>query len=65
MFKFNKKDTRTTSLVFSRRSSVFIVNFERILHFFSSVSIAGFEEVNICWVNPLDTSSKSIMFIIN
>ena len=30
-----------------RRSSVFIVNFEYILHFFSSASIADFEQVNV------------------
>ena len=33
-----------------RRSAVFIVNFEHILHFFSSVSIVDFEQVNVRWV---------------
>ena len=32
------------------RSAVFIVNFEHILHFFSSVSIVDFEQVNVRWV---------------
>ena len=36
-----------------RRSTVFIVNFECILHLFtpsSIVSIVGFEKLNVCWV---------------
>ena len=32
MFKVNKKDTRTTERRQWRRSGVFIVNFEHILH---------------------------------
>ena len=31
-----------------RGSSVFNVNFKPISHFFSSVSIMGFDEVNVC-----------------
>ena len=34
----------------SSRSSVFIVNFEHILHPFSSVYIVYFKQVNFCWV---------------
>ena len=33
----------------SRRSSIFVVNFEHILHLFSSVSIVDFEQVNVSW----------------
>ena len=33
----------------SRRSSIFGVNFEHILHLFSSVSIVDFEQVNVSW----------------
>ena len=40
MFKVNNKDTRPV---------VFIVNFEHILRFFTSVSIVDFEQVNVCW----------------
>ena len=47
MFKVNNKNTRTTS----RRSDVFIVNFEHILDHFSSVPIVGFEQVNVYWIN--------------
>ena len=46
MFKINTKGTRR------RRSSVFIVNFEEISHFFS-FSIVDFEQVNICWACTL------------
>ena len=35
-----------------RRSGVFIVNFENILHPLSSVSIFGFEQVNVSWRVP-------------
>ena len=46
MFKVNNKDTKTTP----RRFGVFIVNFERISHLCSSVSIVNFEQVNNGWV---------------
>ena len=39
MFKVNNKNTRT--------SGVFIGNFEHISHFFSSVSIVDFKQVNV------------------
>ena len=64
MFNFNNTDIRTTSLVSSRRFNVFIVNFEHISHL-SSGSIADLEQVSICWVTPVNTLSKFIMFIIN
>ena len=44
MFKVNNKGTR---LGFG----VFIVNFGQFRTFFS-VSIADFEQVNVCWDNP-------------
>ena len=37
MFKANNKETRTMSLTYFTP--------------FSSVSIVGFEQVNVCWVN--------------
>ena len=45
MFKANNKKTRTTS-----RSSVFIINFEHIIHLFFSVSTAEVDQANIGWV---------------
>ena len=45
MFKINSKTIRTTS----RRSEVFIVNFETYVTPFSSVSIGAFVQVNISW----------------
>ena len=36
-----------------RHSGAFIVNFEHIPRFFSSVSIVDFEQVNISWVITL------------
>ena len=47
MFKVDNKNTRTTS----RRSGVFIVNFEHIFDHFSSVPIVDFEQVNVYWIN--------------
>ena len=44
MFKVNNKDIRTT-----RRSGVFIVNFEHISHIALVFSIFGFEQVNVSW----------------
>ena len=40
-----------------RRSGVFIVNFEHILHIFSSVFIVVFKQVNVSWtvLNLLNT----------
>ena len=32
-----------------RRSGVFIVNFEHILHLFSNASIVDFEQLNVRW----------------
>ena len=43
MFKVNNKNTRRHR----RRSGVFIVNFEHISQFFSSVSIVEFEQINV------------------
>ena len=43
MFKVNNKNTRTTSLTLF---GVFIVNFEHISRFFSSVSIVDSEQEN-------------------
>ena len=47
MFKVDNKNTRTTS----RRSGLFIINFEHILDHFSSVPIVDFEQVNVYWIN--------------
>ena len=47
MFKVDKKTSKWRHL---RRSGVFIVNFERILYFFSSVSVVDLEHVNVSWV---------------
>ena len=33
-----------------RHSGVSVVNFERISHFFSTVSIVEFEQVNVSWI---------------
>ena len=44
MLKVNKK---TPERRHWRRSGVFIVNFEHILYFFSSVSIVDVEQVNV------------------
>ena len=41
MLKFNSKDTGT-------KASVFIFNFEYILHLFYSISLIDFEQVNVC-----------------
>ena len=65
MFKVNNKDTRNDVSLFliklqvcrpatllkrdRRRSGVFTVNFEHTSTPFSSVSIADFEQVNVCW----------------
>ena len=58
IFKVNDKDTKTTPLALTiktpkrlhwRRFGVFIVNFEHISHFCSSVSIVNFEQVNAGW----------------
>ena len=51
MFKVNNKDTKTTAMAFwnSRRFGVLIVNFERISHLCSSVSIVNFEHVIAGW----------------
>ena len=38
-------------------SGVFIVNFEHISHFYSSVSIVDFEQVNVSWVNCVENTS--------
>ena len=56
MFKVNNKNTRTTS----RRSDVFIVNFEHILDHFSSVPIVDFEQVNVYWINQNKISLLSL-----
>ena len=37
-----------------RHPGVFIVNFEHISHFFSTVSIVDFEQANVCWDNILE-----------
>ena len=47
MFKVNNKDT--TKRRHWRRSGVFIANFEHNFTPFYSVSIVGFEQVNVCW----------------
>ena len=60
MFEVNKKGTRTMSMAHWRRSSVFIVNFEHILHPFCSVSFVEHEQVNVCWLifsNKIDQQS--------
>ena len=58
MFKVNKRNTRKdayskpTIKIEQRHcpcSGVFIVNFEHILHLFTSVSIGNFEKVNVNW----------------
>ena len=46
MFKVNKKTPEQHQW---RRSVVFSVNFEHILHLFSSASIVEFEQVNVSW----------------
>ena len=46
MFKVNNKDTRTTP---RRRSGVFIVNFEHILHLALVASFVNFEQVSPGW----------------
>ena len=46
MFKVNNKDTRTTQ---SRRSDLFIVNFEHISHLVLVFSIANFEHIIAGW----------------
>ena len=51
MFKVNNK---TPERHYSRRSSVFIVNFEHISYLFS-VSIVDFAQVNVNWVADLLT----------
>ena len=40
----------TIEILERRRSGVFTVNFEHILHLFQSVSIVNFEQVNAGWV---------------
>ena len=42
-----------------RRLGVFIVNFEHISHFCSSVSIVNFEQVNFDWVVKSAASNDS------
>ena len=56
MFKVDNKNTRTTS----RRSGVFIVNFEHIFDHFSSVPIVDFEQVNVYWINQNKISLLSL-----
>ena len=34
-----------------RHSGAFIFNFEHIFRYFSSISIADFEQVNVCWIS--------------
>ena len=62
MFIVNNSNTRQVCKICSklrimspqRRSTVFIVNFEHISHFFppfSNVSIVGFEQINV-WLGP-------------
>ena len=46
MFKVKNKSTRTTLFT---SFGVCIVNFEHILHNFSSVSDRDFEQVNVSW----------------
>ena len=48
MLKVNNKDTKPESGQ-CRRPSVFLINFEHILNQFSSVSMANFEHVFVCW----------------
>ena len=42
-----------------RRSSVFIVSFEHILHLFLFVD---FEQINVCWVIPFSSLCKTFYF---
>ena len=48
MFKVNNKDTKTTRVALF---GVFILNFEHISRYCSSVSIVNFEHVIAGWVN--------------
>ena len=63
LFKLNNRNTRKRYEIRSkltiktperRRSGVFIVNFERTSHLFSSVSIVEFEQLNVNWATPYD-----------
>ena len=50
------------------RFTVFIVNFEHISYLFTpffSVSIADFEQVNICWVPPYQFTKVEITYCCN
>ena len=47
MFKVSNKAPERHQLRFS---GVFIVNFEHVLRLFQSVSMVGFEQVNISWI---------------
>ena len=54
MFKVNNKDTRTTLLALALLLTL------SIFHFFSSVSIIDFEQVNVCWIGRAFT--KKLFF---
>ena len=69
LFKVNNRNTRkrceicpkltikTPKRRYRRRSGMFIVNFEHIVHLFKSVSVVDFEQLNASWevvaVRPL------------
>ena len=49
---YSKLTIKTPERGHWRRSGVFIVNFDYISHFFYSVPIVEFEQVNVSWDNP-------------
>ena len=65
MFKVNLKTIEQNQ---RRRSGVFIVYSEYILHLFSSVSIIDFEQVNMSWITQyplmLQTLNKFLAMLM-